>query len=163
MHTIILLAAMQAGPVYTDYPSNHPVAGQTAWLCNSRINGSWPKIGRWHHESVAFCGKGQLPILAGTKPALSNPACAFLGTQFGRSKFWREPQRIDVTCQPAKLPVSIVRERVKQHDKPYRFPGYTCQESAKGATGYGPWTGGPPRTSSKAVPSPWSVSSPKKK
>src|SRR5262249_36559726 len=91
---VLLLVAPPAPVPEVTVPTH---TGETAWLCHSRIGGCVPLIGRLHHTSVAICPCGELPAIPGAKGAVSNPRCAFVGTQPKHVTFLPEDeQRVGV-------------------------------------------------------------------
>lgn len=109
--------------------------GETAWLCRSRIGGWVPRVGVVHHTSVAICPCGELPAVPGRKGMVSNPRCAFVGTQPKHATFLPEGQRVGVVYEPANAPADVVKERVGRHDRLWHWR-YNCQHAAGEATGH---------------------------
>jgi len=110
-------------------------AGETAWLCHSRIGGWFPRLGRVHHTSVAICPCGELPVVPGPRGAVNNPRCAFVGTQPKYATFLPEDRRAGIVYLPARLPAEEVKRRVTTHNRLWRWWD-NCHHAAAEATGH---------------------------
>ena len=101
--------------------------GVTVYYCTSKLAGVFPKVGPICHASVVFCPVGELPVVCQKGVWVSNPRCAWYGTQPFKCGFLKETkQRREVSFCPVATPAHIVLQRVKCYDRPWRFLWNNC-------------------------------------
>jgi hypothetical protein len=111
------------------------VDDMTAYYCTSRIGGRLPKVGPLYHASVAFCPRGELPVVCKDGQLVSNPHAVYFGTQPSVRGFLLETEeRHSVRYRPAGAPAHVVLERVLAEHRRWWLLLNNCKHAARRAT-----------------------------